>query len=146
MLLFGTIPVLFTHKKSYLAQFIVILICWISALTYGPCRVQASFTFLPLLQRWEQPAQQQGLRIPPLSFESAFSMRIVRVSSFLPDVTQHIHSLRERGVMSCHTALAAGVWIMAFRKSAGILCGRELSFFEVLIDDLGMTILSRESL
>jgi hypothetical protein len=69
-----------------------------------------------------QPAQQQGLRIPPLSFESAFSIRILLVSTFLPDVTQQIHSLRASGVISSHTARAAGIEIRALRKSAGILC------------------------
>src|SRR3989344_1372674 len=69
-----------------------------------------------------QPAQQQGRRIPPLSFESAFLIRIPLVSSFLPETTQQIHSLRASGVMSSHTARAAGVSIRALRKSSGILC------------------------
>jgi hypothetical protein len=50
------------------------------------------------------PAQQQGRRIPLLSFEIAFFMRMFRVSDFLPDVTQHIHSLRASGVISFHKA------------------------------------------
>src|SRR3989344_9370371 len=69
-----------------------------------------------------QPDQQQGLRIPPLSFESAFPVRILLVSAFLPDVTQQIHSLRARGVISSHTARAAGEATRTFRKSSGILC------------------------
>src|SRR3989344_4789419 len=69
-----------------------------------------------------QPAQQQGLRIPLLSFERVFSIRILLVSAFLPDVTQHIHSLRASGVISSHTARATGVAIRAFRKSSGTLC------------------------
>ena len=73
-------------------------------------------------QRWVQPAQQQGLRIPPLSFESAFLMRIPLVSAFLPEITQQIHSLRASGVMSSHTARALGVAVIAFRRSAGIVC------------------------
>jgi hypothetical protein len=68
------------------------------------------------------PAQQQGLRIPPMSFESAFSIRILLVSAFLPDVTQHIHSLRASGVISSHAACAEGFETMALRKSVGILC------------------------
>src|SRR3989344_4108618 len=68
------------------------------------------------------PAQQQGLRIPPRSFESAFLIRILLVSAFLPDVTQQIHSLRASGVISSHTARAAGIEIIARRKSAGSLC------------------------
>jgi hypothetical protein len=69
-----------------------------------------------------QPAQQHGLRMPPFSFESAFSIRILLVSAFLPEVTQQIHSLRARGVMFSHTAPAAGTPVSAFRKSSGILC------------------------
>ena len=72
--------------------------------------------------RWMQPAQQQGRRIPPLSFESAFLIRIPRVSTFLPDVTQQIHSLRASGVISHHTALTAGIELRAFSKSAGNSC------------------------
>ena len=49
-------------------------------------------------------------------------MRIPLVSSFLPDITQQIHSLRARGVMSAHAAFALGVAVRAFRKSAGTLC------------------------
>jgi hypothetical protein len=49
-------------------------------------------------------------------------MRIFLVSSFLPDVTQHIHSLRASGVMSSHTASAVGFEMRAFRKSAGSSC------------------------
>jgi hypothetical protein len=49
-------------------------------------------------------------------------MRRFLVSSFLADVTQHIHSLRASGVMLAHTSLTiASDWI-ALRKSAGILC------------------------
>src|SRR6186997_2378723 len=66
--------------------------------------------------RCVQPIQQQGLRMPPLSFESAFLIRIFLVSTFLPDVTQQIHSLRASGVISSHTAFAAGVTISALRK------------------------------
>ncbi len=72
--------------------------------------------------RWIHPAQQHGLRMPPLSFESAFSMRIVRVSAFLPEVTQQIHSLRASGVTSCHVARALGDRSNARRKSSGSAC------------------------
>jgi hypothetical protein len=44
------------------------------------------------------------------------------VSSFFPDVTRHIHSLRASGVISFHMAFAFGTELMASRKSAGILC------------------------
>ena len=49
-------------------------------------------------------------------------MRIVLVSAFLPEVTQQIHSLRESGVISSHTASAFGEESRAFCKSAGTLC------------------------
>ena len=49
-------------------------------------------------------------------------MRILLVSTFLPDVTQHIHSLRASGLISSHTASTAGVLVSAFRKSDGNLC------------------------
>ncbi len=49
-------------------------------------------------------------------------MRIILVSAFLPDVTQQIHSLRASGVISSHTARAAGADIRALRKSSGIVC------------------------
>jgi hypothetical protein len=60
--------------------------------------------------------------MPPLSFESAFLIRISLVSAFLPEMTQQIHSLRARGVISSHTARASGTEVRVFRKSAGILC------------------------
>ena len=68
------------------------------------------------------PTQQHGLRIPPVSFEIPFLIRIFRVSSFLPDVTQQIHSLRASGVISSHTIKAFGEEMSAFRKSSGNLC------------------------
>ncbi len=46
--------------------------------------------------------------MPPLSFESAFSILIPLVSDFLPEVTQQIHSFRASGVISCHSASALG--------------------------------------
>ena len=52
----------------------------------------------------------------------AFVIRIVRVSAFLPEVTQQIHSFFASGVISSHTANAAGAEAMAFLKSIGILC------------------------
>ena len=73
-------------------------------------------------QRCPQPAQQQGRRMPPFSFESAFSMRIPLVSAFLPEMTQQIHSLRASGVRSSHTVRAFGSEVKAFLKSSGTLC------------------------
>src|SRR3989344_4479081 len=60
--------------------------------------------------------------MPPFIFESAFLMRMPRVSAFLPEVTQQIHSLRAKGVISSHSARTAGVEVIAIRKSSGSLC------------------------
>jgi hypothetical protein len=49
-------------------------------------------------------------------------MRRCLVSSFLADVTQHIHSLRASGVMLAHTSVTVESDAIALRKSAGILC------------------------
>ncbi len=48
-------------------------------------------------------------------------MRRLRVSSFLAEVTQQIHSLRANGVMSAHTPFAVASDSIAFRRSAGML-------------------------
>jgi hypothetical protein len=72
--------------------------------------------------RWIQPSQQHGRRIPSLSSLTVLLICSFRVSSFLTNVTQHIHSLRARGVRSSHIASAALSDVRAFRKSAGILC------------------------
>ena len=73
--------------------------------------------------RCMQPTQQQGLRIPPFSFDSAFWIRMILVSAFLPDVTQQIHSLRASGVISSQVFFAVGLVVRAFRKSAGMVWG-----------------------
>ena len=46
----------------------------------------------------------------------------LRVSGFLTEMTQQIHSLRASGVIFCHLARAAGSEMRTFRKSAGTLC------------------------
>lgn len=75
------------------------------------------------------PAQQQGRRIPPSSFDMAFLMRISLVSVFLADITQQIHSLRASGVISPQINFTVGEAFRAFCKSSGILCGiLEVSF------------------
>ena len=77
---------------------------------------------IALSVRWMHPTQQHGRRMPPESFERAFLIRIPRVSALAPEMTQHIHSLRAKGVVSCHTASALGCDASTFRKSAGRLC------------------------
>jgi hypothetical protein len=74
------------------------------------------------VQRWMQPGQQQGLRIPSLSSERTLSTCCFLVSGFLTEMVQQIHSLRASGVISSHFARAAGSVVSAFRKSAGTLC------------------------
>jgi hypothetical protein len=49
-------------------------------------------------------------------------MRRYLVSSFLADVTQHIHSLRASGVMLAHRSATIASDSIALRKSGGILC------------------------
>src|SRR3989339_613927 len=75
-----------------------------------------------LFQRCIQPAQQQGRRIPLLSSDSALSILMPLVSTFLPEVTQQIHSLRASGVISSHTESAFESEASAPRKSVGNLC------------------------
>ena len=73
------------------------------------------------LQRCGQPGQQHGLRIPPRILSRPTSMRRFRVSSFLAEVTQQIHSFRASGVMVAQRPFAAASDSMALRKSAGSL-------------------------
>jgi hypothetical protein len=68
------------------------------------------------------PGQQHGLRMPSRSLSMPTSMRRFRVSSFLGEVTQQIHSFRASGVISSQTRFAAASDAIAFRKSAGSLC------------------------
>ena len=73
------------------------------------------------LQRWGQPGQQHGLRIPLRILSRPTSMRRCLVSSFLADVTQQIHSFRASGVMAAQRPFAAASDSMARRKSDGSL-------------------------
>ena len=69
-------------------------------------------------QRCGQPGQQQGLRFPSLRLEHPHSIRRILVSAFLADSIQKIHSLRARGVMSCHVFSAFTSEVSAFFRSA----------------------------
>jgi hypothetical protein len=60
--------------------------------------------------------------MPPRILSIPTSMRRFRVSSFLGDVTQQIHSFRASGVISIQSLFAVALASMAFRKSAGNLC------------------------
>jgi hypothetical protein len=81
-----------------------------------PGQVRNSF------QRWGQPGQQQGRRIPSLSSVRTRSMCCLLVSGLLTEMTQQIHSLRASGVISSHFARASGSEMRTFRKSAGTAC------------------------
>jgi hypothetical protein len=60
--------------------------------------------------------------MPPLIFDSPFSIRIDRVSAFFPEVIQQIHSLRASGVNSLHSRRANGSASIALRTSGGTRC------------------------
>lgn len=69
------------------------------------------------------PAQQQGLLMPLCILEMATETLRSRVSDFLADSTQQIHSLRASGVISSQSFKATGDAVMAFRRSCGsLLC------------------------
>ena len=93
-----------------------------------------SAVYLPVFSRWGQPAQQQGRRIPDLSFEIPTATRLSRVSAFFAESTQQIHSLRASGVMSFH-AIAKSFFMSALCQSAGIVCtvplGRVIVFITI---------------
>lgn len=74
--------------------------------------------------RCGQPAQQQGRRMPPESLDIAFLMRMSRVSAFLPEVAQQIHSFLARGVVESQVAFARGDFKSAAFKSLGKVCIR----------------------
>ena len=60
--------------------------------------------------------------MPSLSSVRTRSMCCFRVSGFLTETTQQIHSLRASGVISSHFARAIASARRTFRKSAGTLC------------------------
>ena len=81
-----------------------------------------------------QPTQQQGRRIPSLSSVRTLLIRRFLVSSCLALFTQHIHSLRARGVISSHLASATLSEVKVFRKSAGTLCTTPVSIRLLVIN------------
>ena len=60
--------------------------------------------------------------MPSLSSVRTRSTCCLRVSGFLTEMTQQIHSLRASGVMSSHFARAAESEARTLRKSAGRVC------------------------
>ena len=79
-----------------------------------------------------QPIQQQGRRIPSLSSVHTRSTCSRRVSGFLTEITQHIHSLRASGVRFSHIVRALGSEVRASRKSAGRSCTTPPEIFLVI--------------
>lgn len=79
--------------------------------------------------RWIQPAQQHGRRLPSFSSARVLVIRWLRVSGFLAEITQQIHSLRASGVISSHAASVAEEERKALRKSTGTLCTAPVAMF-----------------
>src|SRR5438093_6777532 len=72
--------------------------------------------------RWMQPSQQHGRRFPSNSSDCNRWMCWLLVSAFFGQSTQQIHSLRARGVRSCHAARTFGLAIRTGLKSTGTVC------------------------
>src|SRR3989338_1198239 len=69
-------------------------------------------------------------------------MRMFLVSNFLPEVTQQIHSLRARGVISFHTESAFGTERRALCKSVGISCNTSvISLFYQILSNIASRLL-----
>src|SRR3989449_2992222 len=67
--------------------------------------------------RCVQPSQQHGRRFPSISLDCTRWMRWLLVSVFFGQSTQQIHSLRARGVRSCHATRTFGAAIKTRLKS-----------------------------
>ena len=67
------------------------------------------------------PGKQQGRRFPLASMSQAFSIRCLRVSSCLAELTHRIQSRRAMGVISTHNACAGGAAARALSRSIGTL-------------------------
>ena len=76
---------------------------------------------MKIIQRWIQPGQQHGRRFPSINSLRTLFILCSRVSVFLADSTQQIHSLRASGVISSQVISAFLIETIAFSKSAGIL-------------------------
>lgn len=76
-------------------------------------------------ERWGQPAQQQGLRIPFLILSRPTVIRRFLVSSFFADVTQQIHSFRASGVISAQSFFTRVSDSITFLKSVGSTCTKK---------------------
>src|SRR3984957_15722718 len=101
-----------------------------------PPRKQSASLYDDKTQRCAHPGQQQGRRFPSLKLEQPHSIRRLRVSAFLADSIQQIHSLRASGVISSHAVKACGSHPSAFFKSAGSSCTTPPEIFFCDIDRL----------
>src|SRR3979411_818667 len=72
--------------------------------------------------RGMHPSQQNGRRFPSSSSDCTRWMCWLLVSAFFGQSTQQIHSLRARGVRSCHAARTFGLALRARLKSTGTVC------------------------
>src|SRR5437899_6131887 len=72
--------------------------------------------------RCVQPSQQHGRRFPSISSDCTRWMCWRLVSAFFGQSTQQIHSLRARGVRSCHAARTFWLAIRTRLKSTGTVC------------------------
>ncbi len=72
--------------------------------------------------RWTHPTQQHGRRIPSLSSGHTRSICSRRVSDFLTEMVQQIHSLRAMDVILSNAAKALSSAARTFCKSAGRSC------------------------
>ncbi len=90
--------------------------------------------------RCTHPIQQHGRRLPLPRSAIALSTCFARVSGFLTEIVQQIHSLRASGVRPFHVARASGWAASAFRMSAGTPCATPAAMFPSFI---GVTVRPR---
>ncbi len=84
--------------------------------------------------RCVQPSQQHGRRFPSSSSDCTRWMWWLLVSAFFGQSTQQIHSLRARGVRSCHAARTFGLATKTRLKSTGTVCATPPATTLELID------------
>src|SRR5438477_6407023 len=87
-----------------------------------PLSTQRTEGLSSLSLRWTQPSQQHGRRFPSSSSDCNRWMCCLLVSAFFGQRTQQIHSLRARGVRSCHAARTFWLAIKTRLKSIGTVC------------------------
>lgn len=84
--------------------------------------------------RCGHPGQQQGRRLPRVISEQSLAICSLRVSAFLTDTLQQIHSLRASGVRLFHAAATDAERVSAVRISGGMRCATpEASFIFIVL-------------